>query len=83
MLIFEIRFYRTVTENMLAYITSKGRVGDYIKIYLDETDASEKVPSWNDFKESLKNYRSPARDSINAQDAAKLILEGVQLFKAI
>lgn len=38
---------------MLAYITSKGSVGDYIKRYLDETDASEEIPSWSDLKESL------------------------------
>lgn len=28
---------------MLAYITSKGSVKDYIKRYLDETDVSEKT----------------------------------------
>lgn len=28
---------------MLVYITSKGSVGDYIKRYLDKTDASEKI----------------------------------------
>lgn len=27
---------------LLAYITSKGSVGDFIKRYLDETEASEK-----------------------------------------
>lgn len=35
---------------MITYITSKGSVGDYIKRYLDETDASEKIPPWNDLK---------------------------------
>lgn len=37
---------------MLTYITIKGSIGDFIKIYLDELDSSEEMPSWNDFKES-------------------------------
>lgn len=39
---------------MLAYITSKGSVGDFIKRYLDETKASEEVPSWHNLRVSLK-----------------------------
>lgn len=61
---------------MLAYFTSKGSVGDFIKRYLDETDASEEMPSRNDLKESLKkpirrDHRLTTRVSSNAEDAAK------------
>lgn len=69
---------------MLAYITSKGSVGDYIKRYLDETDASEEIPSWNDLKESLKNRFAEITDP---QHALAVMLrtrqnsnESVQLF---
>lgn len=58
---------------MIAYITSKGSVGDYIKRYLDETDASEEIPSWNDlnriYKKSIRgNHGPPTCVSSNAQE---------------
>lgn len=58
---------------MIAYITSKGSLGDYIKKYLDETDASEEIPSWNDLKRIYKksirgNHGPPTRVSSNAQE---------------
>jgi hypothetical protein len=35
---------------ILAYKTCKGSVGDFIKRYLDESEALESVLSWNDLK---------------------------------
>lgn len=34
----------------IAYVTCKGFVGDFIKIYLTEIEASGDLPSWNDLK---------------------------------
>lgn len=69
---------------MLAYITSKGSVGDFIKRYLDETDASEEMPSWNDLKESLKNRFAEITDSQHALAVMRRTRqnsnESVQLF---
>lgn len=69
---------------MLAYITSKGSVGDYIKRYLDETDASEEIPSWNDLKESLKNRFAEITDPQHALAVMRRTRqnsnESVQLF---
>ena len=69
---------------MLAYITSKGSVGDYIKRYLDETDASEEIPSWNDLKESLKNRFAEITDPQHALAVMRKTRqnsnESVQLF---
>lgn len=34
----------------IAYVTCKGSVGDFIKRYLTEIEASGELPSWNDLK---------------------------------
>lgn len=38
----------------IAYVTCKGSVGDLIKIYLTEIEASGELPSWNDLKQFKK-----------------------------
>lgn len=43
--------------SMLANITSKGSLGNYITRYLVETDVSKEIPSWNVLKESLYNMQ--------------------------
>lgn len=67
---------------MIAYFTSKGCVEDYIKKYLDKTDASEEIPSWNDLKRIYKksirgNNGPPTRDSAWPRQNSN---ESVQLF---
>jgi hypothetical protein len=68
----------------LAYMTCKGSVSDFIKRYLDETEASESVPSWNDLKKLLKNRFSEITDSQHAlaimRRTRQLDGESVQLF---
>jgi hypothetical protein len=39
---------------ILAYMTCKGSVGDFMKRYFDETEISEGVPNWNDFKKNTQ-----------------------------
>lgn len=51
---------------MLAYVTSKGSVGDFIKRYLDETAAAEEVPSWHDLRASLQNRFAEITDPQHA-----------------
>lgn len=38
----------------IAYVTCKGSVGDFIKRYLTEIEASGELPSWNDLKQIFK-----------------------------
>lgn len=38
----------------IAYVTCKGSVGDFIKRYLTEIEASGELPSWNDLKHLKK-----------------------------
>lgn len=68
----------------LAYMTCKGSVGDFIKRYLDETEALESVPSWNDLKKLLKNRFSEITDSQHALAVMRRTRqsdnESVQLF---
>ena len=68
----------------LAYMTCKGSVGDFIKRYLDETEASESVASWNDLKKLLKNRFSEITDPQHAlaimRRTKQFDGESVQLF---
>jgi hypothetical protein len=47
-------------------MTCKRSVGDFIKRYLDETEALKSVPSWNDLKKLLKNKFSEITDPQHA-----------------
>lgn len=50
----------------IAYVTCKGSVGDFIKRYLTEIEASGELPSWNDLKQFLKNRFAEITDSQHA-----------------
>ena len=47
---------------ILAYMTCKGSVGDFIKRYFDETE----IPSWNDLKTLLRDRFADVIDSQHA-----------------
>lgn len=50
----------------IVYVTCKGSVGDFIKRYLTEIEASGELPSWNDLKQFLKNRFAEIIDSQHA-----------------
>lgn len=50
----------------IAYVTCKGSVGDFIKRYLTEIEASGELPSWNDLKQFLKYRFAEITDSQHA-----------------
>lgn len=59
-------------------------MGDFIKRYLTETEASGELPSWNDLKQFLKNRFAEITDSQHALAIMRKIRqnsnESVQIF---
>lgn len=68
----------------IAYVTCKGSVGDFIKRYLTEIEASGELPSWNVLKQFLKNIFAEITDSQHAlaimRKMRKDSNESVQIF---